>query len=151
MTPLALLAEAARRGIALYPDGHNIRYRGPKTDLADLKPRLAAHKGELLTLLRTERNEIEIALAASDGWNPLPNPGHPAYSILATCQRYGVAMRLDSPTGDLVIGQTGATAEESTQPWSSLIMALEAHLEPVAALVRAGWTLKAEMLRKLVA
>jgi len=81
VTPQALLAEAARRGIALYPDGHNIRYRGPKTDLADLKPKLAAHKGELLTLLRAERDEVKIDLAGSDGRNPLPNPGHPAYSI----------------------------------------------------------------------
>jgi hypothetical protein len=29
-------------------------------------------------------------------------------------------------------------------------MALEAHLEPVAALVRMGWTLKADMPRKPV-
>jgi hypothetical protein len=151
VTPQALLAEAARRGIALYPDGHNIRYRGPKTDLADLKPKLAAHKGELLTLLRAERDKVEIDLAGGDGRNPLRNPGQPAYSILATCERYGVAMRLDSATGDLVIGKAGATADEPTQPWPSLIMALEAHLESVAVLVRAGWTLKADMPRKPVA
>jgi hypothetical protein len=151
VTAQALLAEAARRGIALYPDGHDIRYRGPKTALAIPKPEFAARKGELLTLLSAEWSKVKIAPAGGDGRDSLLDPGDPAYSILATCQRYGVAIRLDSPTGDLVIGQTGATAEESTQPWSSLIMALEAHLEPVAALVRAGWTLKAEMLRKLVA
>jgi hypothetical protein len=49
--PEGLLAEAARRGIELYTDGYTIRYRGPKTALADLKPKLAAHKGELLVLL----------------------------------------------------------------------------------------------------
>ena len=58
MTPQGLLAEAARRGIELYPDGHTIRYRGPKTALADLKPKLAAHKGELLTLLRAAQDRI---------------------------------------------------------------------------------------------
>ena len=53
MIPEGLLAEAARRGIELYTDGYTIRYRGPKTALADLKPKLAAHKGELLVLLDT--------------------------------------------------------------------------------------------------
>ena len=151
MTPPALLAEAARLGIELYPDGHNIRYRGPKTALANIKPKLVAHKGELLALFRAEGNENETNLAAGDGVDSLPDPGRPAYSILATCERYGVAMRLDSATGDLVIGKAGATADEPTQPWPSLIMALETHLDCVAALLRAGWTLSAEMSRKLVA
>jgi hypothetical protein len=62
-----------------------------------------------------------------------------------------VALRHDSVTGDLVIDQAGATADKPTQPWRSLIMALEAHLEPVAALVRAGWTLKADMPRETTA
>jgi len=62
-----------------------------------------------------------------------------------------VAIRLDSATGDLVIGKAGATADEPAQPWPSLIMALEAHLEPVATLIRAGWTLNADTPRKPVA
>lgn len=56
MTPRGLFAKAARRGIELYLDGHTIRYRGPKTALADLKPKLAACKDELLTLLRAEQD-----------------------------------------------------------------------------------------------
>ena len=56
-----------------------------------------------------------------------------------------MTMRLDSPAGDLVIGKAGAKADEPTPPWPSLIMALEAHLESVVVLVRAGWTLKANL------
>ena len=47
-------------------------------------------------------------------------------------------LRIDE-TGDLVVGK----ADEPTQPWPDLLVELEAHLEPVARLVEAGWTLKA--------
>jgi hypothetical protein len=56
VTPEELLAEAVQRGIELYLDGQTIRYRGPKTALADLKPQLASYKHGLLPLLRTERD-----------------------------------------------------------------------------------------------
>jgi tubulysin polyketide synthase-like protein len=55
--------------------------------------------------------------ATIDGWR-LP----PAHSIVATCHRYGVALRIDEATGDLVIGKSGAKADERTQPWPSLLM-----------------------------
>ena len=83
--------------------------------------------------------------------NPLLPPDSPAYSIIQTCQNYGVLLRIDPATGDLVVGKAGATADEPTQQWPSLIKALEAHLDDVTALVNAGWTLKAEMPRKPVA
>lgn len=67
----------------------------------------------------------------------------PAYSIVTTCQRHGVVLSFDE-NGKLVFGKAGAKADEPTQPWPTLIMALEAHLDDVAALVKAGWTLKAE-------
>ncbi|MGO9450967.1 MAG: hypothetical protein ACLQDV_07960 [Candidatus Binataceae bacterium] len=65
MTPQSLLAEAAQRGIELFADGQTIRYRGPKTAVADLRPKLAAHKGELLALLRAKhyRTTTDKALA----------------------------------------------------------------------------------------
>ncbi len=143
MTPQGLLAEAARRGIQLYADGYIIRYRGPKAALAELKTKLAAHKAELLTLLRTVQEQAEThRLARADGWRPPPAPCHPAYNILETCRRYGVALRIDE-TGELVVGRAGAKADESTQPWASLLMAIEAHVEAVALLIEAGWTVKA--------
>ncbi|MGO9681346.1 MAG: hypothetical protein ACLPTZ_01820 [Beijerinckiaceae bacterium] len=78
------------------------------------------------------------------GWKPLPRPGHPAYSILETCQRAGVALRIDPENGDLVVGKAGAKSDEPTQPWVSLVHELEAHVEAVAGLVESGWTLTAE-------
>jgi hypothetical protein len=53
-----------------------------------------------------------------------------------------VALRIDE-NGALLVGKAGAKADEPSQPWPSLIMALEAHLDDVTALVKAGWTLKA--------
>ncbi|MGC1969235.1 MAG: hypothetical protein WA673_22435, partial [Candidatus Acidiferrales bacterium] len=47
---------------------------------------------------------------------------------------------IDRKTGDLVVGRAGAQADEPTQPWPPLLVAIEAHLEAVAALVKAGWT-----------
>jgi hypothetical protein len=87
-----------------------------------------------------EREEAEIdRLARGDGWQP-----NPAESIVATCQRYGVALRIDATTGDLVVGKAGGKADEPTQPWPSLLIAIEAHLQAVAALVEGGWNLRAE-------
>jgi len=42
-----------------------------------------------------------------------------------------------------VVGKAGAKADEPTQ-WPSLLVAIEAHLEAVAALVEGGWTLRAD-------
>lgn len=150
MTPQALLAEATRRGIELYREGCAIRYRGPKTALVDLKPKLAACKGELLTLLPVGREAAEIDRLARDGCRPLPESGHPAYSILETCRRYGVALRIDN-AGNLVVGKVGAKADEPTQPQPSLITALEAHYDAVRDLVSSGWTLKAEFSKSATA
>jgi hypothetical protein len=107
------------------------------------------HKAALLAHLHTERQEVEIGRAAhANGRKPLPRAGAPAYSIVTTCQRYGVLLRIDPVTGDLTIGKESAKAEEPSQPWPSLLMALEAHLDDVATLVLAGWTLKADLPRQ---
>jgi hypothetical protein len=73
-------------------------------------------------------------LACADGWVP-PTPAH---AIVAACQRAGVALRIDPATGDLVVGKAGAKADEPTQPWLSLLLAIEAHLEAVANWSRAA-------------
>ena len=79
-----------------------------------------------------EREEAEINRVASpDGWKPLP----PAHSIIAACRRYGVALRIDASTGDLMVGKAGAKAEKPTQPWPSLPIAIQAYLDVVASLV----------------
>src|SRR6516165_7076484 len=71
----------------------------------------------------------------------MPPAGAPAYAILETCRHYGVALAIDNDEC-LVVGKAGAKAVEATQPWPSLVMALEAHCHNVAALVKAGWHLR---------
>jgi hypothetical protein len=87
-----------------------------------------------------EHEEREIdRLARADGWIA-PSPAH---ALLETCRRYGVALRIDTD-GALIVGKTGARADEPTQPWPSLLIAIETHLEAVAALVEEGWSLRAD-------
>ena len=86
-----------------------------------------------------EQAERELdRLACADGWIA-PSPAH---ALVETCRRYRVALRIDATTGDLMVGKVGAN--ELTQPWPSLLIAIEAHLEAVAALVASGWSLQAE-------
>jgi len=141
-----ILFELRARGVRIESRPHGgVRLVPARLIDPDLLNRIRAHKTELLIVLRTEHEHAEIdRLARSNDWRPPPEPGHPAYSILETCQRYGVALRIDPATGDLVVGKAGARAEEPTQPWPSLLHALETHLEAVARLVESGWTLTAE-------
>jgi hypothetical protein len=111
----------------------------------DLFSRIYQYKAELLATLHAEHEAVEIdRVPRAAGWKPQPPAGHPAYSILETCQRAGVALRIDPENGDLVVGKAGAKADEPTQPWAALVHELEAHVEAVATLVAAGWTLRAE-------
>jgi hypothetical protein len=84
-----------------------------------------------------EEAEID-RLAKADGWKPIT----PAESIIATCRRHGIALSLE-PNGALRVGTDGGNGDEPA-PWPSLIIAIEAHMEPVAALVAAGWHLRAD-------
>lgn len=160
-----ILAELQSRGIHFERRPHGgVRLVPARLIDSDLLNRIHAHKAALLAALRAQQEQAESdRIARLDAerceadrqarrgydFDPtapshaeyLPD-GHPAFSILETCQRYGVALRIDSD-GTLVVGKAGAKAEDSTQPWPSLMMALEAHLDDVKALVDAGWTLKA--------
>jgi hypothetical protein len=89
-----------------------------------------------------EEAEID-RLARADGYKPLPPIGAPAYSILETCRRHGVALTLDQD-GSLRIGNADGSGQEPSL-WPSLLMAMEAHLEAVTALVGAGWHLHADV------
>ena len=89
-----------------------------------------------------QESEVD-RLALADGWLP-PSPAH---AVIEVCQRYGVALSIDTD-GTLVVGKAGAKADEAMQPWPSLLTAIEAHLEAVAALVAAGWYLRADFPEK---
>jgi hypothetical protein len=60
----------------------------------------------------------------------------PAESLIGTCAKHGIILSVDE--GGLWVGDT------DHQPWPSLIMAIEAHRDAVAALVAAGWHLRAD-------
>ena len=120
-----IIAELDAAGIRLLAVGDKLRVDAPAGVLTpELTAMLRASKTKLLSLISARQSS-------------------PAESILVTCRRHGVSLRIDEVTGELVVGRTGAGSNEQTQPWPSLMLAIEAHLEPVAALVRSGWGLKA--------
>jgi hypothetical protein len=147
-----ILAELRARGIRfeLRPRG-GVRFVPARLIDPPLLDRIRAHKTELLARLHAEQRGAGIdRLARAHGWTPLPLAGAPACSIISTCQGYGVALRIDQ-NGDLVVGKDGAETGEPTQPWRSLIIAIEAHLDDVSALVEAGWTLTSQFPKQNVA
>ena len=122
MTPQALLTEAARRGIELYLDGQTIRYRGPKTALADLKPMLAAHKGELLTLLCAEQERAEArALLKRLKTFTLPAGRMPAARMIA-----------ERCSARLVQAHDGEPVDEADDPASFLAVLQDIERELIA-------------------
>jgi len=156
-----LLAALKRRGLLVNPkDGGKIIVQ-PADRLTDAdRKAIRALKPDLLRLLsdpdesaaiitrRCEASGADLATPLDDHAPGLLNESErqltPAESIVATCQRHSVALRIHEATGDLIVGKAGARTDEPSQPWPSLICAIEAHLESVASLVRSGWTLKAE-------
>lgn len=156
MDAYTLLSDFRSRGIALIPKGEKLTVE-PASRLTDSdRAAIRAAKSDLLELLAAadlrEREQDEIErVARADGWRPLPEPRHPAYGILETCQRYGVTLRIDPATGELVVGKAGAKADEPTQPWGGLVRELEAHVEAVARLVKSGWKLAAKFPKEAAA
>jgi hypothetical protein len=105
---------------------------------------LLANTDEIGVAVRSKQEHLDIdRLARSDGSKALPARSHPAWSIIEDCRKHGVALRIDAD-GTLVVGRTGAKADEPTQPWQTLLTAIEAHADAVARLVEAGWHLRAD-------
>jgi len=151
MNAMALLDELRALGIHLEPRANGNLRAVPKERLTDeLIERIRQHKTELLAYLRAEQEERRIdRLAQTDGWKPLPPAGAPAYSILETARCRGIALSLDQD-GGLRIGKADGSGHEPAL-WPSLIDAIEAHLEAVAALVAAGWHLRSDPVSHLSA
>jgi hypothetical protein len=126
-----LIISLAHRGIILSAGSDDKVVARPASGLTEQdRSAIRAHKAELLAALSTPHLTT-------------------AQSLLCTCHRYGVALRIDED-GNLVVGRAIARAEENSQPWPSLIIALEANLEEVARLVAAGWQLSADFSTKQV-
>jgi TubC N-terminal docking domain len=68
----------------------------------------------------------------------------PAESIVETCRRHGIALRLDE-CGRLVVGNADGSGREPAV-WSTLLVAIEAHLPAITALVAAGFDLRADLV-----
>ena len=160
LTPAELLTELKRKGVFIEPKEGGKLVVQPADRLTDAdREAIRALKPDLLRLLsglcesahiiarQCERTETDVAAdlveQVPDLINKRKRPLSPAESIVATCRHHGVVLAIDKATGDLMVGKAGARADEPSQPWPSLVRAIEAHLEPVAALVRLGWTLKA--------
>jgi hypothetical protein len=140
-----ILNELRARGVRIEPRPHGgVRLVPARLIDAELLNRILNHKAEVLTQFRAEQEERRIdGLATMDGWKPLALAGAPAYSILETCRRHGIAVSLDED-GCLRIGKADGSGQEPTL-WPSLEIAIEAHLEAVTALVTAGWYLRADV------
>jgi uncharacterized Zn finger protein (UPF0148 family) len=149
---LALLAakhKQAETARICRPCGYHI-YDSERVFCPACKTRLNTDKREAV-LLDAERRETDRQAkrgydfdATSPSYAEYMSRANPrAYSIIATCRRYGVALRID-PDGALIVGKAGARAEEPTQPWPSLIHEIEAHIDAVASLVEGGWNLRAD-------
>jgi hypothetical protein len=74
----------------------------------------------------------------------------PAVSILTTCTRYGITLRI-AIDGSLLVGKASTGPHDSGWAWPSLLMAIEAHAGAIAALLAAGWHLQADFPKDVVA
>jgi hypothetical protein len=155
-----ILENLANRGIRLTPDGDGLIVE-PASKLTDVDRRLIRqHKAALLarltdpeawvyerataTALHCEQHGIDLAdyrkhpddAADSDP----PYKVTPAESIVATCLRHVIALSLDDD--GLRVSKADGSGQEPAL-WPSLLLAINAHLEAVIALV-AGWHLRAD-------
>jgi hypothetical protein len=145
-----LLAQVRHAGAELLVVNGKLKATPPGRLPPDLRAVILERAADIKSYLRAEQAAAEIGrVARADGWRPLTPADCPAYSILTICQRAGVALRIDPENGDLVVGKAGAKAEEPSQPWRSLLTEIEAHVEAVAILVEAGWTLRAEFPKEV--
>lgn len=157
-----LIETLTRRGLCLWREGDKLIVSPPDLLTDADRDLIRRHKAELMDLLAdgleaahalgraceaagtdlAERLDSDARLKIEMERDTTPLGWTPAHSILDVCRRHGVALRIDEE-GDLVVGKSGAKASEPTQPWPSLLAALEAHIEDVVRLIKAGWLLKA--------
>lgn len=123
---------------------------GDLFDAAGLTKSVAAPEGDLARLpepedatsriarLDAERNEADrIAKRGYDHDATAPSHNEyigrtPAGALIRTCLEYGVGLRVEAD-GTLVVASNG-------KAWRSLIDAIEAHVDEVAALILNGWS-----------
>jgi hypothetical protein len=80
---------------------------------------------------------------APDLFTEAVSPTAPAESLIQTCQRHGIALRLDAD-GSLIVGRSDLAGKEPGI-WLELAAAIEVHAAAIAKLVEAGWQLRAQV------
>ena len=142
----ALLDELDRRGITVETRPHgNISVRPWKAAPPELRERLSAEKPALSAYLlarelalQAEREELDLIQyvgAAAPDLLDIPELApniSPAASIIATCGRLDIALRLTAD-GRLALGRSDLCGNEPTIP-QSLAMAVEAHATDISRL-----------------
>jgi hypothetical protein len=108
MNAAYLIADLQARGIRLIPNPPKLAVEPASKLTDDDCAAIRAHKAELLRLLT--------------GAHPVT----PKESLIGTCRKYGVALTVD-PNGTLVIDYARA--------WPTLLQALAAHADAIAALL----------------
>lgn len=159
-----LLTEAREQGVELWVEENQVRYRARDPLPAQLRAQLTAHKAELLPVLldkydraraiarHCDATRTDLATHIAEHADLLKEPtvqSSPAESLVGTCQRFGVLLRID-PDGTLVVNCEKAVGLTSSD-WNALRRSLEAHTEAVAALVRSGWALHANFPEQVAA
>jgi prophage tail gpP-like protein len=113
MSPAEILAALAAQNVQVTVAGDKLKLRAPDRIAPELVAQVRHHKQKIIAVLAPpapapltdtpEREAIE---------SPTLAVGHPAYSIITTCQRFGVALTIDSD-GNLIIGRAGASKRGS--------------------------------------
>jgi hypothetical protein len=149
----SLLSSLGQRGIQLEADEGSLIAQ-PASKLTDQDRELIRQlKPALLNYLRAVALAREAEAAGRDLVDDLrehpdlrdaPEDGRlsAAESLITTCARYGISLKLDAD-GGLIIGRSDLNGAEPAL-WESLIMAIEVHLPAVERLVAAGWHLSAK-------
>jgi hypothetical protein len=145
-----LLSDLVTRGIEVTLATNDRLVARPKSLLNDRdRANLREAKLSVLEHLHALQEQAEIErLKCFDAG--LPHPLHPAHCIVRICRSYGVALRIDADDA-LVVGKAGAKVDQATQPWPTLLLAIQTHHEAVARLVEAGWHLRADFSRAAAA
>jgi hypothetical protein len=114
-----ILKRASALGIRLSAERGVIAARPKGATPSDLADAIKANRDALLAHLR----------ARAQGPDERQNDCSPAKSLIDTCRKYGVGLRLDEGGDAIVLENYDA------ERWPSLLMAITAHAQEIAALL----------------
>jgi hypothetical protein len=126
----AVLLEAARAGVTLRLHRGRVLARPLSAVNGSLAALIRVNKRELVAWLHEREVERLAAAAAAEPENTEVTP---AASLIETCQRLGIGLRVDAG-GRLVLGRSDLCGHEPGIP-ASLVMAVEAHAAGIAQLL----------------